>query len=247
MRAGGRSAAGPSGRGGFTLVEMLIVIAVIGILIALLVPVISGARDRARRPQCENNLRQLGHLIYMYTNEQSEQGLYPIRVTAMAGQQGWPNVDDERGSIYLCPADGSKGTKGQCPTVLTKPPFGITKFEDLDEDGLSYRYEFAGVKCSWEWAGHLGFGSEAEGNQRIDKDGDTSFSSWGEVKWYQYHFGDQYIRSRGKNSYPASCFPIIRCLWHAAEQDSPEGKPVLNLFMDNHVGWTSFFWEQTVD
>ena len=59
---------------GFTLVELLVVITIIGMLVALLLPAIGGVRARARQAQCLNNMRQIALAMVAY---ESTKGKYP--------------------------------------------------------------------------------------------------------------------------------------------------------------------------
>ena len=51
---------------GFTLVELLVAIAIVGLLIAMLLPAVNAARESARRTQCQSNVRQIGLSMINY-------------------------------------------------------------------------------------------------------------------------------------------------------------------------------------
>lgn len=71
-----------SRRRGFTLVELLVVIAVIGLLLAITLPAIQQAREAGRTVACKNNLRQIGLAIQLFHDTN---GVFPASGWTMPG------------------------------------------------------------------------------------------------------------------------------------------------------------------
>lgn len=65
-----------SAQQGFTLIEILVVLAIIGLLAGLLFPVFSSARDSARTTSCASNLKQIGQAITLYVQDNNQR--YPL-------------------------------------------------------------------------------------------------------------------------------------------------------------------------
>lgn len=78
-------------RRGLTLVELLVVITIIGILVALAMPVISAARNSARNSACKNNLRQMGMGLQIYAERHGAfcSGAFDWRHDGAVTEVGW--------------------------------------------------------------------------------------------------------------------------------------------------------------
>ncbi len=142
---------------GFSLIELLVVVAVIAILAALLLPVLGQAKDKAKRAACMSNLRQIGVAFALYLSEQQDR--FPDRrdLKQSLGYQpwgSWPPSDPRSGwallvlreelkndAVWLCPAIESSPLRDveQCRQSVSNGPaapfstYWMWRFDRVDD------------------------------------------------------------------------------------------------------------------
>jgi len=246
----------------FSLIELLVTIAVIAILIGILVPALNMAKQKAIDLHCINNLKQFGTAFMTYRSDCEDKmpmwssDLFPTYISSAqvfeckrdlnARNSSYPNDDwklnvpgnstDERkfkeAYDFPCTADSGRQIESDDPKTKLR---------------ISYFYEFAYAKASWELA-------EAAEN-----------ATWWDLKYYQLKnmapagmagsvdgsqkqlFQDNTTFFRDRQS----TFPVLRCFWHMKGM-SPEREntPVYNLAYDGNIfysgppAWEVNSWTQ---
>jgi prepilin-type N-terminal cleavage/methylation domain-containing protein/prepilin-type processing-associated H-X9-DG protein len=153
----------PSPLQGFTLVELLIVIAIIAILASLLLPVLSSAKRRAAQAHCVNNLKQLGAGMMIYIGDNSD--VFPGLASRANGfhPEDWiywrsnpalfPSVEKSpivrsvgsaNATLFRCPLDTVDGDRiaqadadGPYPYSYSLTGYGLAGSGSLGLDGNS--------------------------------------------------------------------------------------------------------------
>lgn len=108
----------PRERSGFTIVELLVTIAIIAVLIALLFPAINVIRENSRKVQCQNNLRQIGVALHAFSDIDSQQhfatGAADFLRDGCPGKIGWLSDLNRVGTLtpegMLCPSNPARGS-----------------------------------------------------------------------------------------------------------------------------------------
>ena len=90
---------GPLHAGGFTLVELLVVMAIVGVLAAILFPALTKAKEAARISECLSNIRQVGKALHLYMDQYDSH--FPP--AAPWGIPGAPDVDGKTIQELLSP------------------------------------------------------------------------------------------------------------------------------------------------
>lgn len=151
-------------RSGFTLVELLVVIAIIAILAAIMAPVFARARAQVRRSVCLSQLRQLGMATQMY--QMDNDGRLPPRLSAVHPHY----VSEVR--LFVCPSDPTRGLHEGTDRAEGKRYLASgVSYDYIPNWDLAWQAGWWGapphygmgkwesdtplVECQWHWAGRF--------------------------------------------------------------------------------------------
>jgi prepilin-type processing-associated H-X9-DG protein/prepilin-type N-terminal cleavage/methylation domain-containing protein len=141
-----RHVAGARYRAGFSLVELLVVLGIIVLVIGIILPVVSTAREKSRKTVCQSNLRVIGQCLIMYAN--ANNGRLPN-----GNPPGeWNNYPGTNAVMVAFARDYVKAAGVfACPSDSDPPPEKISTADQTLPESARMSYEFFSVYWAPEY------------------------------------------------------------------------------------------------
>ena len=199
-------------RGTFTLIELLIVIAIIAILASMLLPALNQARDRAKAAGCINNLKQAGLAIDQYCHDNGD---WCVRGWMPGSYEGavWGGVQWDN---YLITRKYLSRKSLRCPVPCMRP-------ESAGEEqvGLYMMQNFNTDPDTWQTVGKRSRWKNPSRKVGIVDGNKFEFGiHWGGWYWYPFTTQDQSVDARHSGA-----TNVLWLDWHVSPLRTGERQP----------------------